>query len=198
MKNITSIFKFYGVTPYSLHALKNNYIHCSHYSTFNDPFECWCSEESGIPNPNTEPLRYEAAYKAWGFDLPDYSENGIQELNHYCEQFIGKHTIRVSDYIESARICCFSKKISDLLMWSHYGNGLRGFCVEFDPSKLIDPNTANIIEVKYKRKPESLDTLVCMIVEDQIDFHEMVIYDEYRNRKLIPSYHREHIRPFTE
>lgn len=31
-------------------------------------------------------------------------------------------------------IACFSAKVDDLLMWSHYADGHRGFCLEFEGS----------------------------------------------------------------
>lgn len=31
-------------------------------------------------------------------------------------------------------VSCFSEKVDDLLMWGHYAEGHRGFCLEFDTS----------------------------------------------------------------
>jgi hypothetical protein len=38
---------------------------------------------------------------------------------------------------EQRGVCCFSEKRDDLLMWSHYADGHRGFCLELDGS--LDP-----------------------------------------------------------
>jgi hypothetical protein len=146
-----NIFKFYSVSDYSLHALQNNQIYCNHYSAFNDPFECWCITVSGIPDPVKEKDRYAAVYRAWGFEEPDYSPSGVEELIGYCEQFDNEYAVSAGQYVESARISCFSQEISNLLMWSHYTDGLRGFCIEFDPDEIVKSSQqAVILKVKYK------------------------------------------------
>ncbi len=115
-----SIFKFYCINDYSISALKSNQIYCNHYTAFNDPFECWNIEQSGIPHPVSEKKRFGAVYRAWGFDEADFSENGIQQLKEYCDQFDNDYNRATTRYTESARISCFSREIANLLMWSHY------------------------------------------------------------------------------
>jgi hypothetical protein len=39
-----------------------------------------------------------------------------------------------SNYTKSKAICCFSKRVDSILMWSHYANNHTGFCVGFDES----------------------------------------------------------------
>jgi hypothetical protein len=51
-------YKFSSVNRYSLENLSNCQIYCNHYSAFNDPFECWCIEKTGIPDPENENERY--------------------------------------------------------------------------------------------------------------------------------------------
>lgn len=41
----------------------------------------------------------------------------------------------VDENLEKIGICSFSKSNNDILMWSHYSNGHRGYCLEFDPNK---------------------------------------------------------------
>ena len=31
-------------------------------------------------------------------------------------------------------VCCLSEKHDDVLMWSHYSNGHKGFCLKFETS----------------------------------------------------------------
>ncbi|HEY4325114.1 MAG TPA: DUF2971 domain-containing protein [Mucilaginibacter sp.] len=194
-----SIFKFYRVSDYSVSAFSNSQIFCSHYSAFNDPFECWCIGETGIPHPVREKQRYINVYRAWGFDEADFSESGIEELNEYCDQFDNEYSESILRYIESARIACFSRDITNMLMWSHYTDGLRGFCIEFAPDQLIKPSQqAVILKVKYSRKPEHIDTMVYSVAEDQVDFHEMVIDEELGYRKYVKDHKRDNIRPYAD
>ncbi|MDR3680518.1 MAG: DUF2971 domain-containing protein [Flavipsychrobacter sp.] len=194
-----SIFKFHCVNSYSLEALKNSQIFCNHYMAFNDPFECWCIEQNGIPDPVHDKERFSAVYRAWGFVDPDFSQGGVEQLNGYCDQFDNEYARNVSKYIESARISCFSRDINNMLMWSHYADGLRGFCIEFDPEMLIKSSSqAVILKVKYRRKPEYLDTMVYSVAEDQVDFHEMAINEELQYRKYIKKHKIKNIRTYAD
>ena len=70
------------------------------------------------------------------------------------------------------------KNADNLLMWAHYDNGLRGFCLEFDKDFILtDEVNANIFEVLYENKPSTIDTAVSAVLIDQADYHEDAIYD---------------------
>ena len=40
-----------------------------------------------------------------------------------------------NDIFKNIGVCCFSKNNKSLLMWSHYADSHRGFCLEFDPNQ---------------------------------------------------------------
>ena len=198
MKNESSIFKFHQVSDYTLDALKNSYIYCNHFTAFNDPFECWCTEVSGIPDPILEKDRFTEIYRAWGFEDPDFSDEGITMLNDYCSEFVHDHSMKVEQYIESAKIACFSRVHNSLLMWSHYTNGMRGFCIEFNPDVLIGgSNDATILKVQYKKKPAVLDTMLFEVANDQIWFHEMAIEEETGKKSHIKNYKPKYIKEYA-
>ena len=44
-------------------------------------------------------------------------------------------------------VCCFSEKKDDILMWSHYADGHKGFCLEF-----ITPKHNRDQEVIYNQE----------------------------------------------
>lgn len=75
-------------------------------------------------------------------------------------------------------VCCFSESVDDLLMWGHYADSHRGFCLEFDttvepfsiPNKLKRVtycnsfpalNTASILNGDYSQLIEFLVTKAC-------------------------------------
>jgi len=66
---------------------------------------------------------------------------------------------------EQRGIACFSATRTDIMMWSHYADGHRGFCLEFDTSRL--PFSKGL-EVTYVDNPPLLNP-VDVLVEDPSD-----------------------------
>lgn len=168
---------------------------CNHYEAFNDPFECWCIEKTGIPNPETELERFDNVAKTWGF--PSGNDVSKEDLFEYCSEFDHEYSMRVSHYIDSARISCFSKRVDNLLMWSHYADGLRGFCIEFDKKELLKDQELNseVHEVLYRIEPAVLDTMVYEVAKDQVWYHEMAIDGEEKMRKYVKDYKPDNLLP---
>lgn len=192
------MYKFSKFDKYSLENLDKNQIWCNHYELFNDPFECWCIEKTGIPNPEKESGRYKNIISAWGYDPGPGNE---EEVFEYCSEFVHKYSMRVKNYIESARFSCFCRRLENLLMWSHYADGLRGFCIEFDREKLLESNSFNaeVYDVVYQQAPPVVDTMIYEVANDQVWYHEMAIEEEekhvkhkknYTSDKLLPEYHK--------
>ncbi|MBP7508061.1 MAG: DUF2971 domain-containing protein [Prolixibacteraceae bacterium] len=194
--NENVIYKFFSADDCSLTNLSRNQIYCNHYSAFNDPFECWCIEKTGIPDPVREKDRYNSIVSAWGYDP---GPNGADEVIDYCQEFNHEFSMRVTNYIESARFSCFCKRMDNILMWSHYADGLRGFCLEFSRNRLKENKAidADIYDVIYQESPPMVDTMLYEVAKDQVWYHEMVIEEEdsYRRNlknhvpdKLLPEY----------
>jgi hypothetical protein len=161
-KKRNSIYKFCSFNKYSLTNISKNQIYCNHYSVFNDPFECWAITNTGIPDPIKNENRFLNIIKVWGF-TPDRKEEALEYYHNYLEHFI-QDQIDVDNYINSARICCFSSNSQNLLMWAHYANGLRGFCIEYDSTQLS--NEAVIIPVNYFKSPSILEAISYPLAND--------------------------------
>jgi hypothetical protein len=66
---------------------------------------------------------------------------------------------------EQRGIACFSATYTDIMMWSHYADGHRGFCLEFDTSQ---PPFSKALQVTYVDTPPLLNP-VDVLVEDPSD-----------------------------
>jgi hypothetical protein len=187
-----SIYKFSPPNKYFFDNLSNCQFYCNHYTSFNDPFECWCIEKTGIPDPVKEKDRYNSIASAWGYDPEDRNE-----FIEYCSEFDHDYSMRVAHCVESARISCFCKRKDNLLMWAHYADGLRGFCLEFDKTKILKNNLydAEIFDVKYQVVPPVVDTMLYEVANDQIWYHEMVIEEEESKKKYIGNYVPDKLLP---
>ena len=166
------LLKFCGPTDYSISNLENGVIFCRHFSAYNDPFEFWNHIYEGIPDPESEPERFAAALKAWGMEGSSPHDEAVvayfDECQHYQPPFKAMR--------DEVRIACFGSQRDNMLMWSHYADGLRGFCIVFDENSVAtaDPE-AYVLDVEYRDAPPTIDSFVYAIARDQEWYHQVVI-----------------------
>lgn len=159
MINQNSIYKFFPYNPHDLDTLANNYLWFSQFSDFNDPFEdVFLANVLDVPHPAYDEVKAIKLLKLAneGQATPIQIEKALLKLklNGHLKakyDYIMSSTIehakkKFEEHIEKSRVCCFAKDdipnklaaLQNKLMWSHYGNGMRGYCVEFDRVKLIE------------------------------------------------------------
>lgn len=159
-----TLSKFFTFNENSLQALSEPYLWFSKPEDFNDPFEGKVS----IIYPTD-------AYECIdAFDR--LAERGQQpnwrELSAIAREMAKLDPKRVLQSLEpkikeiesvsfkavrASSFCCLfnendnKEEDQDILMWSHYGNGLKGFKVEFDSSKLVNslPDSTARLAVSY-------------------------------------------------
>jgi hypothetical protein len=182
MNSTCQLLKFSGPTSYALQNLERGQIFCQHYAAYNDPFEFWTRISSGIPHPDEEPQRYLAALRAWGFDYrtvaeansDPVSQESVDEYFEECQLYAPPFEAMRQEM----RISCFSSEADNLLMWSHYGDGLRGFCVAFDEGMITQGDTTGyILDVAYRDAPPQVDSFVYGVAWDQ-DWYSHVAIEE--------------------
>jgi len=169
------MYKYCSFSEHSITNLLNNKLHMNHYESFNDPFECRCEILEGFPDKDPNSSRFRNILNAWGFD-DAHDPCAIENYEDLVLSLEGTEP-NVPLTLETARISCFSKTPDNLLMWSHYADGLRGFCIEFDRDLLLSncSDTAGIFEVSYEDKPPIVDTAVIAVLNDQTDYHHEAI-----------------------
>jgi hypothetical protein len=61
-------------------------------------------------------------------------------------------------------------------MWSHYADGLRGFCLVFNEESIVSAEPEGYVtDVAYLEKPPLVDSFVYAVAYDQEDYHLMAI-----------------------
>jgi len=177
------MYKYFSFSEHSLTNLLNDEIYMNHYESFNDPFECRCDIQSGFPERDESSPRLRDIIRAWGFE----DEGDTAALESYDDYVFSLENTEPSipHIIDGARISCFSKNADNLLMWSHYADGLRGFCIEFDPDLVLSKFSGNafIYDVLYKETPAKIDTAVMAVLNDQVDYHEDAIFASQQEMK---------------
>lgn len=89
----------------------------------------------------------------------------------------------------------FGSEPDNLLMWSHYADGLRGFCLVFDDTEILEasPRNSFAVDVTYVDAPPNADAFVYAICSELIDYNEMAIGEAESQAK-----HQGKIDPFLE
>lgn len=137
-------FKYMSINQYLYESISNQTLWFSSYLKFNDPFEAKKPIAHGSDEATIE-----------NFLRMSIDNNGINESNNYVLKKIAEwkeNPMIVEKEIKSdierqfcnLGICCFSEIKDDILMWSHYANGHKGVCLEFDISnELLFKDTYN-------------------------------------------------------
>lgn len=160
-----NIFKYSIFSDYSIQNILNNELFLNHHTFFNDPFECNCKISFGYPEIDFNCSRFRKIINTWGYN--DIEDQWVLENYQDLKEIVPEADIKGT--IDQARISCFSKRSDNLLMWSHYGNGLRGFCLEFDPTFVNNNPNAQLLEVLYEKSPPHIDATELGILYAQID-----------------------------
>lgn len=115
-RGLTSIYKYRQGSEQDLINLENNVLASVKYYMFNDPFEYQLSIDSEyIKNYCHSILGNVIDYESPEFLL--------------CYDEIIKI---VNDLTKRYNICCLAEEKESLLMWSHYANEHRGYCIEYN------------------------------------------------------------------
>lgn len=172
------LYKYWRVSERSLKALSQQTLYAQHFTRFNDPFECGAHFVAGQIDREAEPERFAALIRAWGFDDP--ADAPLEDTKEYFEQF---ESYDLEMALPGVRICCFASEIDNLLMWSHYGDGLRGFCLEFY-EEVISKTISGLFEfpfitdVIYSDAAPSVDGMVLGVLDDQINYAYMCFHED--------------------
>lgn len=189
---MSSIFKFMSGEDYHIEALKSDHVYFSKFIDLNDPYE-------GLLHFSyrnvTDPIRmtlyanglakegkislYEGRKKAERLLRKEGIEKVREIVNEWTElafedykkfhlenRFVLSVAIQKEDDL-------FPSPLTSMMMWSHYANGMRGLCIEFDYKTLLSSiQELNELEVSTRLVSYSNKSLprVCakIVIEDFI------------------------------
>lgn len=116
LKNGFSFYRYRSVNEYTIDSIKKAKIWFSTPNQYNDPFEFHF--KSGNEELINEIKKV----------LPEID---LHEVIEYQEQFYERRELSKKEFA----ICCFMENDESNLMWSHYADYHKGFCIEYDLSK---------------------------------------------------------------
>lgn len=168
------LYKFRQVDTYSLSGLSNSTLWFSDLSDFNDPFEGQYILEEKLKYTTMKKLKKDITSDSIA-KIPEderlkaFEEIGVTDGGANVDALIRKrmkHGFEKSllGTIRKSKAVCLSKStpqhepLLQRLMWSHYSNGLRGFCMVLDSDAmqqyfLKEKYGVRQIEIKYQDTP---------------------------------------------
>ena len=126
---VTSLYKYRAFNKYSLQSLINEVVWFSTPASFNDPFDCGIHVDEQKMEESVRAAVEEAYSKAG--KSTDQIPPGKLEAQEEDKQAFQKFRSSVYDLFQSAGIFSLSCIDNDILMWSHYADSHRGFCIEY-------------------------------------------------------------------
>ena len=153
------LYKYRSFTDYSISSLKNSSLFLTKASELNDPFECAVNimsdeyffnnlkalacktyQEKKIFNDEEISFLRSASYLEF-FDFIEKRSNVFNSHNGLLEKLTSKtikdFTQSVNEKIsnknlENILICALSETNDNSIMWSHYADEHKGFCIEYN------------------------------------------------------------------
>ncbi len=133
---ITRLYKFYAYNVNSLSVLINRAFWFTKPDSFNDPFDCKVPFDNRI---NLEELRrFLPRYRRYRGISKKQAEKDIQQIIDSKGQADTKFTevwsivLKAADEdLRNSGVFCLSQCNTNILMWSHYADNHKGFCIEF-------------------------------------------------------------------
>ncbi|MGS0693046.1 DUF2971 domain-containing protein [Shewanella sp. 0m-4] len=185
------IYKFSSFSDNSISALAEGAVWFSKVKNLNDPFEGFVSyiEPKDEDEKVTQLIKFGAEFLKGKVAPQEALEIATQRYLVDSEVFIEKMNNSMIELKKQREaffnsLCVFSTTVdipeypypnyANMLMWSHYGNGFSGFCLQFSASefyrslKVLNPKIA-WSTVDYVSEPKNFNILD-YLSEDDIEY----------------------------
>lgn len=146
------IFKYQGFSDTTLVALEKRQLYFSDPANFNDPFDCRLhfSNAPLTSDHIRELIQREKDHHQLIPEVEGFlAGKGPQLTSSDLAEIATRFTRNLLREFSARGVCCFSEINDSLLMWGHYANGHRGFCLEFDTGSQV---FEKLHPVKYSRE----------------------------------------------
>ncbi|WP_426582672.1 DUF2971 domain-containing protein [Mucilaginibacter sp. R-33] len=184
--------------------LRNNELYLSSPADFNDPFDCRIPENFYLldtPAKIDEYIgkvidrQYDTLLKD-RIDLKLFSERMKLRLTNRLDQVQGEHEQITFEALDrNYGVLSLSARWDSILMWSHYAQNHKGYCIGFHEEELckaklfgrggmvITPDDNNYPAID----PNDDDIMKKVILQTQYKSNEWAYENEYRLTSLLPG-----------
>lgn len=144
------LYKYYRLNKNLINTLEGRYLWFDSFDNYNDPYEGKCNVQTNYTNDEII---------EWIRKIGGVMPSNKTAFSLFLHDFPVILRDKINNAAKETKICCFSKKNDDLLMWAHYADSHRGICVAFDTIKLAESLSLLLLPVKYEKKYPTVDYL---------------------------------------
>lgn len=149
------LYKYEAFSIQSLLNLKNQTVFFAPPSGFNDPYDCAIKADiQDIADQDLEKLRSIYLSKDWPpHVIKDLESRTPEQLKPILIRAARAACEKVIDtFIQNRGVSCFSGVNDELLMWAHYADKYKGFCLEFDTNNELFEKAKKVTYVEKMPK----------------------------------------------
>jgi hypothetical protein len=187
MPSPSRLYKYEPFTPRALQNLKEQVIYFGSPLNFNDPYDCALTPRIKHPtDAGVERLRLHYLSDPAIPDKArrDFETMSVPDLRRVAVR-CGEKAFAdgIMEFLTHRGVSCFSEVNDSLLLWSHYGESCKGFCLEFRTDKAP---FEKLHQVNYSDEMPEIDVVPFLCGEDRTQF-----LDLYRTKAMDWKYERE-------
>jgi DUF2971 family protein len=172
------LYKYQPFTAQTLENLKDRTLWFSAAARFNDPYDCALSVHK--TELTDEELSHALEYLVQRTNKRSALEARFKPNGVFTEEFRSAVINGARDALENRTkvqvhergVACLAEDNRDLLMWAHYADGHRGFCLEFDGS--VEP-FSKARRVVYSSEMPRLSPVDILNENGKVDLVEKMI-----------------------
>jgi Protein of unknown function (DUF2971) len=126
---LSSLYKYQTLSAYSLASLVNGTVWLAKPKSFNDPFDCALTLDRSRYKESVMHAITVAMERAKPLGL---KRKQLVDIWPGDKEAFEEFRDNLKNLFQEIGILCLSEVPNSMLMWSHYANHHRGFCVEYD------------------------------------------------------------------
>lgn len=134
MSNPKTIFKYQSTSMINISNFKQHGLYMASPRLFNDPYDCSVRfrfedlKEDQLDFFRKNRLKFSNG-KRFIEEVNSSSNETLKAILLKGARFALKESI--ANFLNNYGVCCFSEVKDDILMWGHYSESFKGYCLEF-------------------------------------------------------------------
>ncbi|EPF7653774.1 TPA: DUF2971 domain-containing protein [Vibrio vulnificus] len=212
---VKKLYKYRAFEPSRTEFIKSIFEKSELYYPFpsglNDPFECQFQLKVG----DLSDLEYRSKHRVWAYEVQKHLSPVVGPVDYfkYYDSLSNETHLKFTKDIRDKTfetvdqkwgIFSLSSDPQNVLMWAHYANNHRGFCLEFDTSndyfgrawKVNYVNRINSIDILDFTEEDAFNSLVTKTKEWSYESEFRVISNAQNQVVGLPALVRENVSEF--